>query len=149
MHNNPEFGARRIRNNSDFLLMRNSKVNGRISFLLSGVWCHMPSTSTTIVFPKVRLAGHFQPYIWRFAQTYAIFHFLQISEIWDMSWMHLIYVWLRMVMSVIRTCHNKLHCTFYQVGKASPHFTFKFSFVSRVEVFDNQGSSSYNFNSSL
>ena len=53
------------------------------------------------------------------------------------------------VMSLIRTCHNKLHCTFYWVRKASKHITLKFSIVSRVDVLDNQGSSSFNFNSSL
>ena len=54
-----------------------------------------------------------------------------------------------MVMSVIRTCHNKLNCTLYQVQKASNQFTFKFGIVSRVDVLDNQGSSSFNFNSSF
>ena len=53
------------------------------------------------------------------------------------------------VMSLIRTCHNKLHCTFYWVRKASKHITLEFSIVSRVDVLDNQGSSSFNFNSSL
>ena len=66
-----------------------------------------------------------------------------------MSWMHLIYVWLFMVMSVIRTCHDKLHSTFYRVDKPSNQFTSKFGIVSRVDVLDNQGSSSFNFNSSF
>ena len=52
-------------------------------------------------------------------------------------------------MSVIRTYHNKLNCTFYQIPKASPCFSFKFDIVSRVDVLDNQGSSSFNFNSSF
>ena len=54
-----------------------------------------------------------------------------------------------MVMSVIRTCHNKLHCTLYRVGKASPHFTFKYGIVSRVDVLDNQGSFFFNLNPSF
>ena len=54
-----------------------------------------------------------------------------------------------MFMSVISTCHNKLNCTFYWVGKASPYFTFKFGIVSRVDVLYDQGSSSFNFNSSF
>ena len=66
-----------------------------------------------------------------------------------MSWMHLIYVWLKMVMSVIHTCHNKLHCTLYQVQKASNQFTSKLGIISRVYVLDNQGSSSFNFYSSF
>ena len=53
------------------------------------------------------------------------------------------------VMSLIRTCHNKLYCTFYWVRKASNEFTVKFGTVSRVDVLDDQGSSSFNFNSSL
>ena len=51
--------------------------------------------------------------------------------------------------SVIHTCHNKLHCSFYRVEKASPHFTFKSGIVFRVDVLDNQGSSSFNFHSSF
>ena len=51
--------------------------------------------------------------------------------------------------SVIHTCHNKLHCTFYRVEKASPHLTFKSGIVFRVDVLDNQGSSSFNFHSSF
>ena len=35
----------------DFLLMRNNLVNCRIYFLLSGVLCHVPTKSITIV-PK-------------------------------------------------------------------------------------------------
>ena len=35
----------------DFLLLKNSKVHGRTSFLLLGVLCHMPCKSITIV-PK-------------------------------------------------------------------------------------------------
>ena len=62
--------------------------------------------------------------------------------------MHLIYDWLLMVMSSIRTCHNKLNWTDY-VEKASPYFTSKFGIVSRVDVLDNQSSSSFNFNSSF
>ena len=54
-----------------------------------------------------------------------------------------------MVMSVIRTRHNKLHCTLKSVDKASNEFTVKFGIVSRVDVLDNQGSSSFNFNSSF
>ena len=54
-----------------------------------------------------------------------------------------------MVMSVIHTCHNKLHCTLYQVEKASNQFTSKLGIISRVDVLDNQGSSSFNFNSSF
>ena len=56
---------------------------------------------------------------------------------------------LLMVMSIIRTCHNKLHCTLYIVRKASPHFTSKIRIVSRVDVLDDQGSSSFNVNSSF
>ena len=52
-------------------------------------------------------------------------------------------------MSVIRTRHNKLHRTLKSVDKASNEFTVKFSIVSRVDVLDNQGSSSFNFNSSF
>ena len=54
-----------------------------------------------------------------------------------------------MAMSVIRTCHNKLHCTLKSVDKASNEFTVKFGIVSRVDVLDYQGSSSFNFNSSF
>ena len=54
-----------------------------------------------------------------------------------------------MVMSVIRTCHNKLHCTLYQVQKTSNQFTSKFGIVSRVDVLDNQGSSFFKFYSSF
>ena len=54
-----------------------------------------------------------------------------------------------MVMSVIRTRHNKLHCTLKSVDKASNEFTVKFGIVSRVDVFDDQGSSSFNFNSTF
>ena len=48
------------------------------------------------------------------------------------------------------TCYIKLHCTLilYQVQKASNQFTSKVGIVSRVDVIDNQGSSSFNFNSS-
>ena len=49
----------------------------------------------------------------------------------------------------IRTCHNKLNCTFNCPWWACPHFTFKFAIVSGVDVLDNQGSSSFNFNSSF
>ena len=66
----------------------------------------------------------------------------------DICWMHLIYVWLSMVMSEIHTCHNKLNCMYNWSKKASCEFTFKFSIISRVNVLDNQGSSSFNFNSS-
>ena len=66
----------------------------------------------------------------------------------DISWMHLIYVWLSMVMSEIHTCHNKLNCMYNWSKKASCEFTFKFSIISRVNVLDNQGSSSFNSNSS-
>ena len=52
------------------------------------------------------------------------------------------------VMTVICTCHNKLHITLRR-DYASPEFTLKFSIVSRVDVLDNQGSSSFNFNSSF
>ena len=52
-------------------------------------------------------------------------------------------------MSVIRTCHTKLHYTLHQVQKASNQFTSKFGIVSRVDVLDNQGSSSFNFDSSF
>ena len=51
--------------------------------------------------------------------------------------MHLIYV--LMVISVIHTCHNKLHCTLKSVDKASKEFTVEFGIVSRVDVLDNQG----------
>ena len=51
-----------------------------------------------------------------------------------------------MVMSTRHTCHSKLNYTF---NFLSPHFTFKFGIVSRVDVLDKQGSSSFNFNSSL
>ena len=54
-----------------------------------------------------------------------------------------------MVMSVIRTCHDKLHSTFYRVDKPSNQFTSKFGIVSRVDVLDNQGSSYFDFNSSF
>ena len=54
-----------------------------------------------------------------------------------------------MVMPVIRTCHNKLHCTLYQVEKASNQFTSKLGIISRVDVLDNQGSSFFNFYSSF
>ena len=54
-----------------------------------------------------------------------------------------------MVMSVIHTCHNKLHCTLKNVDKASNEFTSKFGIVFRVDVLNNQGSSSFNFNSSF
>ena len=54
-----------------------------------------------------------------------------------------------MVMSVIRICHDKLHSTFYRVDKPSNQFASKFGIVSRVDVLDNQGSSSFNFNSSF
>ena len=67
----------------------------------------------------------------------------------DMSWLHLIYVWILMVMSVLHTCHNKLHCTLKRVNKASNEFTVKFGIVSRVDILDNQGSSSFNFKSSF
>ena len=59
------------------------------------------------------------------------------------KWNELIYVCRLMVKSVIHTVHNKLHYTFYCVHKASCHFTFKFGIVSRVDVLDNQGSSSF------
>ena len=101
------------------------------------------------MFPKVGLASHLQPCIKRSAQIYAIVYFLQISEIWDMSWMHLVCVWLWMVMSAIHTCHNKLNCTFNLPWRAFPHFTSKFGIVSSADVLDNQGSSSFNFNSSF
>ena len=67
----------------------------------------------------------------------------------DMNWMHLIFVWLLMVISVILTCHNKLNCTFNFPWWASPHSTFKLGIVSRVDVLDNEGSSSFDFNSSF
>ena len=54
-----------------------------------------------------------------------------------------------MVMSVLCTCHNKLHCTLKHVKKASKEFTNKIGIVSRVDVLDNQGSSSFNFKSSF
>ena len=60
--------------------------------------------------------------------------------------MNLICVALLMVMSARRTCHNKLNFTFMLT---SPRFKFKFGIVSRVDVLDNQGCSSFNFNSSL
>ena len=63
-----------------------------------------------------------------------------------MSLMNLICVTLLMVMSTRRTCHSKLNYTF---NFLSPHFTFKFGIVSRVDVLDKQGSPSFNFNSSL
>ena len=100
--------------------MRNSKVNGRITLQQSSLCIFV----LLFIFPDLR-------------------------NMRDTSWIHLIYVWLLMFMSIIRTCHNKLHCTFYQVGKASPNLTFKFSIVSRVYVLDNQGSSSFNSNSSF
>ena len=52
-------------------------------------------------------------------------------------------------MFVILTCHNKLNCTFNCFDKASNEFTVKFGIVSRVDVLDNQGSSSFDFNSSF
>ena len=52
-----------------------------------------------------------------------------------------------MVKSVICTCHNKLNCIFN--FPSSPYHTSKFSIVSRVDVLDNQGCSSFNFNSSF
>ena len=80
------------------------------------------------------------------ANLYAVVYFFQISEIWDMNLMDLICVWLLIVMSLIRTCHNKLN---YTLNIPSPHFTFKFGIIPRVDVLDNQGSSSFNFNSSF
>ena len=50
---------------------------------------------------------------------------------------------------VIHTCHNELNCTSNAHREASHHFTSKFGSVSRVDVLDNQGSSSFNFNSSF
>ena len=61
----------------------------------------------------------------------------------------MLYVWLVMFISVICTCHNKLNCTCNRPYKAPKHTTFKFGIVSRVDVLDNQGSSSFNFNSSF
>ena len=52
-------------------------------------------------------------------------------------------------MPVIRTCHNKMHYTFNRPYKASINTTFKFGIVCKVDVLDNQGSSSFNFNSSF
>ena len=52
-------------------------------------------------------------------------------------------------MSVIHTCQIKLHRTLYQVQKVSKQFTSKFGIISRVDVLDNQGSSSFKFNSSF
>ena len=52
-----------------------------------------------------------------------------------------------MVMSVICTCHNKLHCTWKQLQGLK--FTPKFRIISRIDVLDNQGSSSFNLNSSF
>ena len=105
----------------------------------------MPSKSSSIVLPKVQLASHFQP------GTTLCYCLLSpdLRNMRDISWMHLIYVWLLVVMSVICTCHNKLHCTLYQVQKASNQFTYKLGIISRVDVLDNQGSSSFNFNSSF
>ena len=65
------------------------------------------------------------------------------------KWNELIYVCRLMVKSVIHTFHNKLHYTLYCLQQASSHFTCKFGIVSRVDVLDNQGSSSFNFNSSF
>ena len=128
--------------------MRNSKVNGSIYFLLLRAWCYMPSKSTTIVFPTVRLASHFQPCFCTNLCYHSLSPDLKLN-MRDTSWLHLICVWLLMVMSVIHTCHNKLNCTFKIPCKASLHFTFKFGIVPRVDVLDNQGSSSFNFNSSF
>ena len=50
---------------------------------------------------------------------------------------------------VIHTCHNELNCTSNVHKEASHHSTSKFGIVSRVDVLDNQGSSSFNFNSSF
>ena len=61
----------------------------------------------------------------------------------------MICVWLLMVMSVIRTCHNKLNCMLKPYCKVSNEFTSEFGIVFRVDVLDNQGSSSFNFNSSF
>ena len=106
----------------------------------------MPYKSSTIV-PKSRVSWPLSALHREVcANLYAIVYFFQISEIWDMNLMNLIYIWLLMVMSLIRTCHNKLH---YASNMPSPHFTFKFGIISRVDVLDNQGSSSFNFNSSF
>ena len=51
--------------------------------------------------------------------------------------------------SVIHTCHNQLNCAYNAPNKASPHFTSKYGIVSRVDVLDNQGSSSFDFNPSF
>ena len=93
----------------------------------------MPSKSSFIV-PKSRVS-------WARSASH--------MKIWDMSWMNLIYVWLSVLMSLMHTCHNKLNCTFNTPWKASPHSTFKFGIVSRFDVLDDQGSSSFNFHSSF
>ena len=62
--------------------------------------------------------------------------------------MHLLYVRLLMTMLVIHTCHNKLNRTGKCVDR-SVQFTSKFGIVSWVDGLDNQGSSSFNFNSSF
>ena len=109
----------------------------------------MPSKSSTIV-PKSRVS---KPLSVLHIEVCANLCYCLLSPDFRnrryMSWMHLICVWLLMVMSVIRTCHNKMHCTIHLAKKASCELTFKFGIVSRVDVLDNQGSSSFNFNSSL
>ena len=129
--------------------MRNSKVNGRICFLFLGVRCCMPSKSNTVV-PKSQVSFPLSALHKRVCAN--LCHCLlspDLRNIRDMSWMHFIYVWLSMVTTVLRTCHNKLNCTFNWANKASCEFTFKFSIVSGVDVLDNQGSSPFNFNSSF
>ena len=101
------------------------------------------------VFPKVGLAGHFQPACKVCTSLCYCLLSPDLRNTRDMSCMHLIYVWLLIVMSVICTCHNKLNCTFNLAWKASPRFKFEFGIVFRVDVPDNQGSSSFNFNSSF
>ena len=121
-----------------------------IYLMLLGHECSVTcQEKVALVFPKVGLAGHFQPACKVCSSLCYCLLSTDLRNTRDMSCMHLIYVWLLMVMSVIRTCHNKLNCTFNLAWKASPHFKFDFGIVFRVDVLDNQGSSSFNFNSSF
>ena len=124
--------------------MGNIKINSINYFLLLRVWCH---NSSTIV-PKSWVS---KPLSAMHIKGCAYLCYCLLSSdlriMRDMSWMHLIYV--LMVISVICTCHNKLHCTLKSVDKASNEFTVEFGIVAMVDVLDNQGSSSFNFNSSF
>ena len=62
------------------ILINNTLVY--IYLMLLGHECSVTcQVKVALVSPKVGLAGHFQPCIWRIAQVYVIVYFLQISEI--------------------------------------------------------------------